>query len=380
MKVGITLPTTFPWTRNERVRQAAEAMEMDSLWASDHFLTFLPPALWREMPLAAVSPDADARFDPFCVCAALGPTTDLPLGISVTDATRRAAPDLARAALTLQHLCKGGFNLGIGTGEAMNLLPFGYPSDHPVARAEQFLRLLRRLLDTGRMPTGVGRIGLPLASDKGPPRVWMAAHGPRTARLTGRYADGWLPTAWIPPESYGRLRSEMAAQAMAAGRPAPESGLNAFVALGESRRRLREQFEAEPLGKLWALGYLREQFERHGLDHPLGARGAGMSELVLQEVDPDRLRGLAPAIPFEVLEDGLMLGSAEEVAERIRSYADQGCEHVVLFDLTGVLVGGMAEIQARRGELARLRALLAALGNPTTRPSIEADRPLVVAA
>jgi phthiodiolone/phenolphthiodiolone dimycocerosates ketoreductase len=61
------------------------------------------------------------------VCAALGPTTDLPLGLAVTDGIRRGAPDVARSALTLQQMCKGGFNLGIGSGEAENLVPFNYP-------------------------------------------------------------------------------------------------------------------------------------------------------------------------------------------------------------------------------------------------------------
>jgi phthiodiolone/phenolphthiodiolone dimycocerosates ketoreductase len=70
------------------------------------------------MPLAARRPDSDAFLDPFCVCAALGPTTDLPLGLAVTDGIRRGAPDVARSALTLQQMCKGGFNLGIGSGEA----------------------------------------------------------------------------------------------------------------------------------------------------------------------------------------------------------------------------------------------------------------------
>ena len=37
-------------------------------------------------------------------------------------------------------------------------------------------------------------------------------------------------------------------------------------------------------------------------------------------------------------------------------------EHVVIFDLTGVLVGGLPEIQARAGDLARLRGLLAGIG------------------
>jgi len=89
----------------EMLRDTAQAMNADSLWVVDHFLSLYHPDLWRQSALGALQPEADGYFDPFCVCAALGPTTDLPLGIGVTDATRRAAPDVARAALTLQHMC-----------------------------------------------------------------------------------------------------------------------------------------------------------------------------------------------------------------------------------------------------------------------------------
>jgi phthiodiolone/phenolphthiodiolone dimycocerosates ketoreductase len=96
MKVGIFLPAGYPWERQEVVRNSAQTMGADSLWVVDHFLGTHHPAIWRQMPMAAARTDADAYFDPFCVCAALGPTTELRLGIAVTDATRRAAPDVAR--------------------------------------------------------------------------------------------------------------------------------------------------------------------------------------------------------------------------------------------------------------------------------------------
>ncbi|MBW2362644.1 MAG: LLM class flavin-dependent oxidoreductase, partial [Deltaproteobacteria bacterium] len=101
----------------------------------------------------------------------------------------------------LHHMCRGGFNLGVGSGEAESLVPFGYPFDKPVGRCEEFLAELRCLLDTGRMPQGgPGRIGVPLESAMGKPKLWVAGHGPRMLRLTGQYADGWLP-AWrtTPP-------------------------------------------------------------------------------------------------------------------------------------------------------------------------------------
>jgi phthiodiolone/phenolphthiodiolone dimycocerosates ketoreductase len=280
------------------------------------------------------------------VCAALARTTDLPLGIAVTDATRRAAPDIARAALTLQHLCKGGFNLGIGSGEAENLVPFGYPYDRPVGVTEEFLKLLRHLLDTGRMPSGPGRLGLPLESAKAKPRVWVAGHGPRMLRLTGQYGDGWLPAFPMQPEEYGRHRSIVSAHASQAGRPTPEAGLTVLFILGESRDHIREMFEAEPLGKLYALHLMPDSFHKHGLEHPLGSHVRGVIDVIPHELDPAILSAVAPKIPFEVLEEFFFMGNVNEVAERLRGYADEGCEHVVLLNMTGT-VGGVPEVISR---------------------------------
>ena len=69
----------------------------------------------------------------------------------------------------------------------MNLTPFGYAYDRPVHNTEGFLKTLRPLLDTGRTPTGGAMLGLPLASDAGRPKIWVAGHGPRMLRLTGQY-------------------------------------------------------------------------------------------------------------------------------------------------------------------------------------------------
>ena len=114
MKVGVSTLTAYPWPLNELALGAAEAMQADSFWTVVHMLGFFHPELVPEMTPANRRSGADAFFDPFCACAVLGRATTIPLGIGVTDATRRAAPDVARATLTLQHLCKGGFNLGVG--------------------------------------------------------------------------------------------------------------------------------------------------------------------------------------------------------------------------------------------------------------------------
>lgn len=357
MKVGLYAAGTHPAVLAKRGAALAERLELDSLWIADHMLGVFHPTLWPEMSIGAAGGDPDACLDPWLLLATLAEGASMPLGMGVTDTTRRTPADVARTALTMQQLAPAGFVLGVGAGEAENLLPFGLPFDRPVARTESFLAELRHLLDTGTMPAGHGRTGLPLASAAGPPRLWVAGHGPRMLRLTGTYADGWFPAWAMTPDDYAARRDVVAAAADAAGRPHPESALYLVVVLAASRDAAAAMFDAEPLAKLFALLADAETWRRHGLEHPSGPGCRGLVDLVVHDLDPDALRALAPRIPFELVEEVAFIGSPDELTAAIGPYAEAGAEHVVLANMTG-LVGGGPELKARADDLGRLRQLL----------------------
>ena len=54
------------------------------------------------------------------------------------------------------------------------------------------------------------------------------------------------------------------------------------------------------------------------------------------------------------------MGDVEEITQEVRAYAEQGCEHVMLINTTG-LVGGVAEALAQTSRLATLCRSLAAI-------------------
>lgn len=358
MKVGINLPAQFPFGSTEQILELYEQVGFDSYWAPDHILGVFHPGVWPDIPLSVLAADPDAFYDPFCYGVKVGTMTKLPFGISVTDATRRGAADLARTALTLNDLIPGGFILGIGSGEAESLVPFGYPFERPVSILEDVLGDLRSLLDTGRMPEGPGRMGLPLeAEGRGRPQVWVAGHGPRMLRLTGQFGDGWIPAWWMTPEEYGAKKAIIAEHAAAAGRPTPEASLLPFLLFAESQERAAEMFEAEPLGKLFGLFAMGEMWEANGLTHPLGNDSRGFIDVIIHDLDADDLRDIAPTIPFEMVTQVLFVGNTEELTAQFEAYARNGLEHVVFANLTGV-VGGMDEIVARAMDLPQLVAAL----------------------
>ena len=345
MKFGMLLSAMHPWQSVEMSAQLAEASGAESFWVPDHMLGLFHPGLIAEMSIADLMPDPDAWYDPYLVVAALSRTHDQPFGTAVTDSARRRAPDVARACLTLQQLCRGGFTLGVGSGEAENIVPFGYDYERPVATCERFLTEIRSLFDTGAMPDGPGRMGLPAAGEAGIPRVWVGGQGPRMLRLAGTHGDGWIPGWQLPPQEYGRRRDAVLEWARKADRPPPTCSMAAPIVLGESRDALLEQLDAEPLAKMIGLLVGHEVWERHGRTHPLNPVSRGFVDTVMHACDPDAVRDLAPAIPAEVVDEFLFLGNSDEVARRLEAYTRNGLDHVVIGYFTGI-VGGAAAFQA----------------------------------
>nr|WP_090280786.1 LLM class flavin-dependent oxidoreductase [Mycolicibacterium komanii]CRL76978.1 F420-dependent methylene-tetrahydromethanopterin reductase [Mycolicibacterium komanii] len=362
MKVGMLVVPMHPFESYLDVVEAAAQDGVDSLWLPDHLLGCAHPVLWSDMALSAVSPDADAWYDPFVCVAAVGNKFDLPMGVAVTDGIRRRAPDIARTTLTLHHLCRGGFRLGLGAGEAESLVPFGYDFTSPVTKLEEFLVELRTLLTDGVMPAGhSGRLGLPLRrADVGAPEIWIGAHEPRMLRLAGEYGDGWIPAWPMEPSTYGQKRRIVAGHADRCGRPAPECAMQITAILGASREHIADLMEREPLAKLCTLMNSAQTWTEYGLTHPAGEQCRGLVDLIQHDLDPEELRELAPKIPFELVEELMFVGNATEVAERVGGYVDHGLEHVIVADITGI-VGGLNEIEAnaetRTSLLSALRAL-----------------------
>jgi phthiodiolone/phenolphthiodiolone dimycocerosates ketoreductase len=360
MQVGAVLPCSFPVRQTFAALDAAVASGVQSVWLTDHLLGVVHPELEEA--------DPDSWLDPTVVAAALGARTRLPVGLAVTDGVRRRPADLARAALSVSHLCPGGFNLGIGAGEAMNLAPFGYDFAHPVRDLAAFLTDLRGLLD-GEPLAGPSYTSSRLAGREiARPKIWVAGHGPRMLKLTGEHADGWLPAWPMSADDYAAKRRTVSETAIAAGRPAPEAGLFANVLLGESRDAVLDALDAQPTSKLRALGAPGWLWEKHGVTHPGGATSRGFVDVVVHELDPRLLRELAPRIPSALLADMWFVGSQAQVLDRIRSYELAGCEHIVLADASGCLTSEASAADGGAGAFADLIGAVSGSAEATARP------------
>jgi len=188
--------------------RAARVARLDSLWTVDHWVGFLPRSIWTEDFSHRASPrGADAFFDWQVLMGALAERAgNIQLGVGVTEPIRRHPVLLAQAAMTISHVTKQPPILGIGSGEAENIVPYGIDFSNPVGKLEEALQIMRLCFDADGTFDFAGdhfqldRAIMDLRPKRGnEPQIWVAAHGPRMLRLTGEYADGWYPALPLSP-------------------------------------------------------------------------------------------------------------------------------------------------------------------------------------
>ena len=172
------------------------------------------------------------------------------------------------------------------------------------------------------------------------PEIWIAAHGPRMLRLTGRYGDGWLPIVGsvTSPEDYRSKLAQIHALAKDAGRD-PEAitpALFAYIAVAPTERKVRALLNSRFL-RYFGLLIPADRWREVGAEHPFGAQCRGFVDVVPERYDRATLEDAIAAVPPEVIRNGVLVGTPEQVTARLRQFGDAGLRHVVLAPLSAFI-------------------------------------------
>lgn len=135
---------------------------------------------------------------------------------------------LAKAAATLDLISTGRFELGLGAGgfwEAIGAM--GGPVRSPkeaVAALEDAIHVIRLMWSNQRSAQYDGQYYRLHGVHPGPVpahsiSIWLGVTGPKMLTLTGRLADGWIPSSfYVPPNRLPEMQQRIDAAATAAGR------------------------------------------------------------------------------------------------------------------------------------------------------------------
>lgn len=323
-----------------------EEQGFDALWWADHLLHWFPTSIWQPdlVPQAAAGQRTPhVWFDPFPVVAAAATATDrMRLGIGVTDTVRRHPASLTQTALTLDHLSRGRFMLGVGTGEAINLAPFGLSNRRPLGRLDEALAVMRLLMSTPDEVDFRGDHFTLEAASMGlrpfgptPPPIWVAAHRPKGLDVVGRRADGWLPLATTPADYVAGLASVRSAASRAGRDPASITpGLYVRVVLAETERAAEHAIDNSLLLRFIALTRPSESYEAHGARHPLGDGHRGITHFLPTRYDRAAALELVGSIPTQVRRETVIHGTPDTVAAEVAQFVAAGARHIQIVNMT----------------------------------------------
>jgi phthiodiolone/phenolphthiodiolone dimycocerosates ketoreductase len=310
----------------------AEQFGFRSIWVADHY-TDLPPS--------------NDKYEPWTVLATMGAKTQrILLGTLATDSVRRHPSSIAHAVATLDNLTNGRVIIGIGAGEAMNVLPYGLPWENPrirLSRLEETVKVIRLLWKSNAAsPVNFegrfyrlhdARLDLPPHNDRMIP-IYIASLGSRRGlQLTGRVGDGWLP--WFnTPETFverSKLIDETAARV---GRSPSEIEKTAVVYFAPTNDLNKQKYIMDSIKT--EIVVLNSAQRLAKLGHSINAKESSKysyQKCLASQEDSEQAKRLGATIPDSIAQRFLVMGTSRNCVDQLEELVSAGVQHMILRDM-----------------------------------------------
>jgi probable F420-dependent oxidoreductase len=305
MRIGLALPQydySVPGENPLRFEtiaataRRAEELGFDSLWLSDH--------LFLDLAKYGGPATRYGAFEPLTTLAALASIVTRPrLGTLVLCEALRPASVLAKALATLDRVCGGRLDVGLGAGwyepdyEGLGM-KMPTPGER-VDRLREAVEVVGGLLGgepltfDGRYHHADGALVDPPALQVPRPPVFVGGKGDRVIRTAVETADGWN-TCWVMEPDQYRNRLEVVDRACERVGRDPATfwrSLGLYALCGEDERDLAARFDR------------------------------------LRRVSPP---GVIDEVTLDEWRTGRLVGTVEQVREQVAGWAELGVETIVV--------------------------------------------------
>jgi phthiodiolone/phenolphthiodiolone dimycocerosates ketoreductase len=334
-----------------------------SIWLPDHYVSFWPDSIWTPefTDLATASPSPHRHLDGLAVAAATAMLTEkTPLASTVVDTVRRHPAMLAQTALTIDHLSKGRFILGLGSGELENTVPYGFDFDKPVGRFEEAIKVIKLLWHSDGPVDFEGkfyklehaRLDTELFDGKAPP-IWTGAAGPRMLGITGREADGWWPAGAYTPEDYAAKLGKIMEAGDKAGRDMSHfvPAITQICLIGDEGEL--DEIIAQPMVKSIILMLTAHDLKQFGYDHPMGPDWRGIMDFDPVKLSREAMLKFCDEMDPQSIRDIFPVGTPKQVAAKLKGFVDAGMRVFKIMDyggMGGLKYGAASAMKVREAE------------------------------
>jgi F420-dependent oxidoreductase-like protein len=296
--------------------QAAERAGYDSVWAAESY-----------------------GSDVVSVLAWLAPQTEtIRLGAAIMQVPARPPAAAAMAGVTIDALSGGRFIFGFGpSGPQVSEGWYGVPYAKPWGRTREYIEIVRKIVARSeRLEYGGEHFSLPLASGEGvtgqgkalklnvhPVRnqipVFVGAIGRKSVELAAEICDGWIPIFSSPDAFQSTWGEHLEAGFERGGRSRSDLEISPTVqvAIGGDLDSAKAVVKAGLLLYLGGMGSRKTNFYVD-LTHRFGF-GEVADEVQSLYLDGKREQAYE-AIPDELVDATSLVGSEEEVADRVERF------------------------------------------------------------
>lgn len=282
------------------------------------------------------------------------------LGSGVLQVGVRTPVMVAQTAITLSNLSNGRFVLGLGpSGPQVIEGLHGVPFRRPLARLAETVDIVRQAVAGGKISHSGNEFQIPLpggdavpmrlsARPEHPIPIYLAALSPAMLRLTGRIADGWLGTSFVPEGAGEAYFSHLDDGLAAAGRTRADLDIcqGAEVAFAADEAELRDMVsdrKKELAFSLGGMGSSSTNFYNQAYSRQGWAEVAAEVRERWQRGDRDGAAGL---VTDEMVLATTLIGTEEMVRARLAVWRDAGVNTVRLYPAG-------ATLEAKLGTLGR---------------------------
>jgi F420-dependent oxidoreductase-like protein len=311
--------------------QRAESAGFDSVWAAESY-----------------------GSDAVSVLAYLaGKTESIGLGAAILQVPARAPAAAAMAGVTIDALSNGRFIFGFGpSGPQVSEGWYGVPYEKPWGRTREYIEIVRQIVAReGRLEHQGKHWTLPLTEGEGvtgqgkalklnihPVRnqipVYVGAIGRKSVEMAAEICDGWIPIFFSVDEWESAWGEHIEAGLDKGGRSREDFSVSPSVqvAIDGDLDTARNVVKAGLLLYLGGMGSKKTNFYVD-LTHRFGF-GEVADEVQSLFLDGKRDEAYA-AIPDELVDATSMIGSEDEVADRVRAFEEAGVDRLIVSPVHG---------------------------------------------
>lgn len=286
------------------------------------------------------------------------------LGSGIMQLGTRTPVAIAQAAITLSQLSQGRFLLGLGpSGPQVIEGLHGVGFARPLVRMRETVEIVRQAIAGDKISYSGGHFRIPVpGGDAKPMRlsmraehdipIYLATLSPAMLRLTGRIADGWLGTSFVPEGAAEAYFAHLDAGLAEAGRARGDLDVcqGAEVAFADDEDALQTMIadrKKELAFSLGGMGSATTNFYNNAYSRQGWAEVAADVRQRWQSGDRDGAAGL---VTDEMVLGTTLIGTEDMVRERLRVWQDAGVDTVRLYP-AGETLGARLDTLAKAIDL-----------------------------